>query len=231
MKKLRGFEVAKGWENKGINIPERQTKNSAGYDFESAVDVIVPGRISIIETMLDTINDEIDRIGNLSKDMDILDEIYKESVAITEELTNFEGLVAPTEFKHRIYKLMKSIDEDSKLLDIIDESIKAMKPVLVPTGIKAYMLDDEKLDLYNRSSNPGKHGLVLANGVGLVDSDYYENEDNDGHIMFSFINVGYYDHKISKGDRIGQGVFTKFLKIDNDDGVARERTGGYGSTK
>ena len=42
MEKLRGFEIAKGWENKGINLPVRKTKNAAGYDVEAAEDVIIP---------------------------------------------------------------------------------------------------------------------------------------------------------------------------------------------
>ena len=64
-----------------------------------------------------------------------------------------------------------------------------MVPTLIPTGIKAYMLDDEVLYLYNRSSNPKKKGLILANSVGVIDKDYYGNPDNDGHIMFAFYNI------------------------------------------
>ena len=103
------------------------------------------------------------------------------------------------------------------------------KPTLVKTGVKAYMADDEVLYLYNRSSNPGKKGLVLANSVGVVDSDYYNNPDNEGHIMLAFYNVSTEDTVIKKGDRIGQGVFAKFLKADDDNSTA-ERTGGFGST-
>lgn len=103
------------------------------------------------------------------------------------------------------------------------------KPVFVKTGIKAYMGEDEVLYLYNRSSNPGKKGLVLANSVGVVDSDYYNNPDNEGHIMLAFYNVFPEDVVIKKGDRIGQGVFAKFLKAD-DDTASGERKGGFGST-
>ncbi len=103
------------------------------------------------------------------------------------------------------------------------------KPVLVKTGLKAYMQPDEVLILANRSSNPGKKGLILANSIGVVDSDYYGNPDNDGHIMFAFFNFKDEDIEIKKGDRIGQGMFQKYLVTDNDvaDG---ERTGGFGST-
>lgn len=103
------------------------------------------------------------------------------------------------------------------------------KPVLVPTGIKAFMANDEYLQLANRSSNPLKNQLMLANGIGVIDSDYYNNPDNEGHIMFQFINFGNKDITIQKGDRIGQGIFVKYLTVDdNEDG--QERQGGFGSS-
>lgn len=149
--KIRGFEVAKGFEDCNINIPVRKTKYSAGYDMEAAEDVIVPS------------------------------------------------------FK------------------------KGDKPTLVKTGLKAYMQDDEVLMLYNRSSNPKKKGLILANSVGVVDKDYYGNLDNDGHIMFAFYNIKDEDIEIKKGEAIGQGVFQKYLVVD-DDIAEGTRVGGFGST-
>ena len=103
------------------------------------------------------------------------------------------------------------------------------KPTLVKTGIKAYMESDEVLILANRSSNPGKKGLILANSIGVVDSDYYGNPDNDGHIMYAFFNFKAEDVEIKKGDRIGQAIFQKYLVTD-DDIAQGERTGGFGST-
>lgn len=151
MEKVRGFEIAKGYEDKGINLPVRKTKYSAGYDIEAAEDVVIPS------------------------------------------------------FKN------------------------GMNPTLVTTGLKAYMQDDEMLLLYNRSSNPKKKGLILANSVGVIDKDYYGNPDNDGHIMFAFYNIKEEDIQIKKGDAIGQAIFEKYLVVDNDiaDG---ERVGGFGST-
>lgn len=151
MEKVRGFEVAKGFEDKGINLPIRKTKYSAGYDVEAAEDCVIPS------------------------------------------------------FK------------------------KGNKPTLVKTGIKAYMADDEVLILANRSSNPGKKGLILANSIGVIDKDYYGNPDNDGHIMFAFYNVKEEDVEIKKGDAIGQAIFQKYLVTD-DDIATGERTGGFGST-
>ena len=91
------------------------------------------------------------------------------------------------------------------------------------------MQDDEVLMLYNRSSNPKKKGLILANSVGVVDKDYYGNEDNDGHIMFAFYNIKEEDITIKKGEAIGQAVFQKYFVTD-DDNAQGDRTGGFGST-
>lgn len=151
MDKKRGFEIARGFENAGINMPIRKTKYSAGYDVEAAEDCVIPA------------------------------------------------------FK------------------------RGQKPTLVKTGIKAYMEEDEMLLLYNRSSNPGKKGLVLANGVGVIDKDYYGNPDNDGAIMFAFFNVKDEDIEIKKGDIVGQAIFQKYLVTD-DDSATGERVGGFGST-
>lgn len=109
-------------------------------------------------------------------------------------------------------------------------SEKGITPVLVPTGIKAYMQDDEYLQLTNRSSNPIKHFLVLPNGVGIVDADYYNNDANEGELFFQLLNFGLRDKVIKKGDRIGQGIFLKFLKVDNEEEVTNSRTGGFGSS-
>lgn len=103
-----------------------------------------------------------------------------------------------------------------------------MKPTLVPTGLKAYCNEDEFFMLVNRSSGP-KKGLVLANSIGIVDADYYNNEDNEGHFFFQFINIKDEDVTIHKGDAIGQVIFQKFL-ITDDDKAEGTRKGGIGST-
>ena len=112
---------------------------------------------------------------------------------------------------------------------VIPSFKKGMKPTLVKTGIKAYMGEDEVLILANRSSNPGKKGLILANSIGVIDSDYYGNPDNDGHIMFAFYNIKDEDIEIKKGDAIGQAIFQRFLIADNDLAEGT-RLGGFGST-
>ena len=149
--KVRGFEIAKGWEDKGINLPIRNTKYAAAYDLEAAEDIVIPS------------------------------------------------------FK------------------------KGMNPTLISTGVKAYMQTDEVLMLYPRSSGPKKQGILFPHSAGIIDSDYYENENNDGHILIQCINIKEEDVVIKKGERIAQAFFQKFLIIDDDnaDGI---RTGGFGST-
>ena len=102
------------------------------------------------------------------------------------------------------------------------------KPTLIPTGLKAYCQDDEWYMLANRSSGP-KKGFVMANSIGIIDSDYYENETNDGHFYFQYFNFLEHDLEVKKGDVIGQVIFQKFLVADNDNALG-VRTGGFGST-
>jgi len=112
---------------------------------------------------------------------------------------------------------------------IIPPFTQGAKPTLVKTGIKAYMQDDEYLMLCNRSSNPFKKGLVLANSVGIIDADFYGNPDNDGAFAYAFYNYFSEPLEIKKGDVIGQAIFHKFLTTDNDQACG-ERLGGFGST-
>ena len=104
-----------------------------------------------------------------------------------------------------------------------------IKPTLIKTGIKAYCKDNEWIMLANRSSNPGKKHLVLANGIGIIDADYYNNEDNDGHIMFAYFNTSDKEVTIKKEEVVGQLVFMNYLTADNDNAKGK-RKGGFGST-
>lgn len=113
--------------------------------------------------------------------------------------------------------------------DIVIPAYKfGTKPTLIPTGLKAYCKEDEYYILVNRSSGP-KKGLIMANSIGIIDSDYYNNETNEGHFYFQYFNFSEYDLEIKKGDIIGQVIFQKYLTIDDDksEGV---RKGGFGST-
>ena len=104
------------------------------------------------------------------------------------------------------------------------------KITLVPTGIKCKMPTDYYLQLSVRSSLSLKHWIILGNGVGIIDADYYNNPDNEGHIYFQLINLLPVPIKINKGERFGQGVLLPYGICDNDKEVVNERTGGFGST-
>lgn len=141
----RGFEKVSGYEY--VNFPRRKTKQSAGYDIESAVNVV----------------------------------------------------------------------------------INQGETKLIPTGIKVYMDENEWLGIYIRSSLAIKYGLILANSVAVIDSDYYNNPDNEGHLMLPIRNVSGMPYTVKKGDRIAQGIFHQYYKVDNDSADG-DRTGGIGST-
>lgn len=111
----------------------------------------------------------------------------------------------------------------------IDTICPAHMITLIPTGIKAQIDNGYYLQLAVRSSTPKKKGLILANGVGIVDEDYYNNPDNEGHIMFQVYNITDHDVTIPAGERIGQGVFIRYAITDGDM-VDNIRTGGFGST-
>ena len=149
--KQRGFEIAKGYEDKEIHLPVRKTKYAAGYDVEAAEDITIP--------------------------------VYEPGI----------------------------------------------KPTLIPTGLKAYCQEDEYFMLVNRSSGP-KKGLLMANSIGIVDHDYYNNEGNDGHFYFQYFNCSDHEITIHKGDVIGQVIFQKYLTVDNVEALEVVRTGGFGST-
>lgn len=142
-----------------------------------------------------------------------------------------EDFVLPSIWKKDFLKILSAVRKQKDYSD--EELMKAdacLKPYLVPTGIKAYMQDDEFLMLANRSSNPLKRRLVLPNGVGIVDSDYYDNSGNEGEIFFQLLNFGLKDVVIKKGERIGQGIFMPYLQIDDEDKPLAERKGGFGSS-
>lgn len=110
----------------------------------------------------------------------------------------------------------------------VDVTIQPNESVLIFTDVKAHMYWDNVLMLFVRSSM-GKHPVVIANGTGIIDSDYYGNIDNDGNIGFRLLNLGNTPYKITRGDRIGQGVFVKYGTVKDDDAVGT-RSGGFGST-
>lgn len=104
------------------------------------------------------------------------------------------------------------------------------KVTLVPTGVKCKIPDGYYLQLSARSSFPLKHWMIVANGVGIIDADYYDNPDNEGHIYFQIINLLPVPIKINKGECFGQGVLLPYGVFPGEEKVTTERTGGFGST-
>lgn len=105
-----------------------------------------------------------------------------------------------------------------------------LRAVLVPTGLKAKFPKDETLDVVNRSSVGTKLLLSLPHAVGIVDSSYYNNEKNEGHILVPFVNHLPFDVKIKKGEKIAQAIFRPYGITSNDKPVKEKRTGGLGSS-
>lgn len=173
----RGFEIVSAYLNSGVQLPQRQTKNAAGYDFFAREDFVL------------------------------------------KSIWRYDFI--------RLFRLIKNrhplTENDYKRASSI------LKPLLVPTGVKAYMQPNEVLILANRSSNPLKRGLVVPNGIGVIDADYYNNPANEGEIFIQMVNFGPKDVVIQQGERIGQGIFMPYLLADGDHAVA-ERQGGFGST-
>ena len=97
------------------------------------------------------------------------------------------------------------------------------------SNVKAYMQEGEVLMLYVRSSLGTKKGLVLANGTGIIDSDYYENPQNDGNIGMPLKNISDREVTIEPGEKVCQGIFVPYLVADGDFSTEK-RIGGFGST-
>lgn len=163
-----------GEEN--LLLPKRKTKESAGYDFVVADDIVIPPYSKMMDLM-----------GSLTGPVHSLEEVAK--------VTKTTGA----------------------------------KPTLVPTGVKAKLDPGTYLELSVRSSCPLKYWLIMANSVGIIDGDYYNNPDNEGHIYFQIINLSPVAIELQKGDCIGQGIIKSYLKTEEDNTIT-QRVGGFGST-
>ena len=173
------FEKVSKFADVDINLPQRKTAESAGYDMEVAEDVVIPSWFKHHDTLLAArpwSNDPIDLAA--------LTAVTKETKA---------------------------------------------KPTLVSTGMKCQLDPGAYLELSVRSSCPLKYWLILANSVGIIDADYYNNPDNEGEIFFQMINLSPYDIQLKKGDIIGQGIIKPYLTTENDS-ASGQRVGGFGST-
>lgn len=100
----------------------------------------------------------------------------------------------------------------------------------IPTGIKVQMNQDEMLMIVVRSSTGFKYNVRMCNQVGIIESDYYNNSSNEGHMWIALQNEGTEVFKVEAGDRVAQGIFVKFLTVDDEEKIDNERNGGLGST-
>ena len=155
------------------------------------------------------------------EDKDITLPVRKTRTSVGYDIEAAEDTVIPSIWKTVFSNIGKFLKGNT--------DYETFKPTLIKTGIKAYFGDDEALFLGTKSSYPGKKGLILANSIGVIESDYYGNQDNDGHIMFAYYNIFPVDVKIKKHEPAGQAFFQKFL-ITDDDNASGIRTGGFGST-
>ena len=108
--------------------------------------------------------------------------------------------------------------------------IKPNESMIFKTGLKVSMNDDEVFYIIDRSSIGYKYDVVLSNAVGVIDSDFYNNEDNEGHFSIKLINHGDKNFEVKVGDRIAQGIFMKYLTLDDEEIIDKKRKGGIGST-
>jgi dUTP pyrophosphatase len=131
------------------------------------------------------------------------------------------------------YNIPKRSTKESAGYDfesIIDFTLSPGEIKKIPTGIKADMNSGEVLFLIVRSSMGFKYNVRLCNQVGVIDKDYYNNPDNEGHMWIKLENHGDKDYIVSKGDKIMQGLFMPFLTVDNEENIESVRTSGIGST-
>ena len=172
------FEKVSKFADVDINLPQRKTADSAGYDMEVAEDIVVPSFFKLFAALQDEY--DISTVFNLDN------------------------------------------------LAMVTKRLKT-KPTLVSTGMKCKLEPGTYLELSVRSSCPLKYWLILANSVGIIDADYYNNPDNEGEIFFQMINLSPYDIQLHKGDIIGQGIIKPYLTTE-DDNAFGQRMGGFGST-
>ena len=151
------------------------------------------------------------------------------------DLVAADDIVIPSYYnmmEETLERLAVEIAKDQYLsLETMAELTKQadFRPTLVSTGMKCKLAEGTYLELSVRSSTPLKHWLILANGVGIIDADYYNNESNEGEIFLQMINLSPFNIMIKKGEAIGQGIIMPW-GVTEDDFSITERVGGFGST-
>lgn len=110
---------------------------------------------------------------------------------------------------------------------LYDYTLKPGEIKKIPTGVKVDMESDDVLLLLDRSSMGFKYNVRMCNQVGVIDADYYNNKDNEWHMWIKIQNEGDKDYIVKKGDGMCQGIFIKYLTVDNEYENFEERTSDY----
>ena len=112
----------------------------------------------------------------------------------------------------------------------MDFQLQPSETAKIPTGIRAKIQEGWVLEIFPRSGLGFKFRLQLNNTVGIIDSDYF-NSDNEGHIFIKITNDTNEGKtvRVDSGKGFAQGIFMPF-GITEDDNVDEIRNGGFGST-
>ena len=110
-----------------------------------------------------------------------------------------------------------------------DVVVQPGRTALIPTGLVIEVPEGMFLALFARSSTPLKRGLMVANGVGVVDSDYCGATDE---VKIPVLNITAAPVTVTAGDRIAQGILLPVTRVEWEETVVPERDprGGFGST-
>lgn len=224
------FEKVTKYAGNDFALPTRKTRLSAGYDFTVPEDIIVPSHYAQIFKML---KEQLLQTGFLESVMDL--EVFKTLISMEEsnkEFSETERLLIVGKITKELPELLQFLSDSFTMdSDLVKELVKKTdtRMTLIPTGVKIKLEEDQKLELFIRSSTPLGAYLMMANSVGIIDADYYDNPDNEGHIYFQVINLSPFNIRIKKGEIIGQGIISKYDKTTLDD-ASTTRVGGFGST-
>ena len=166
-------------------------------------------------------------------DADIAMPVRKTTQSAGYDMVAAEDYIIPSlwQMVSDVKELWSVADDEFITMDLMAKFTKetGFKPTLVSTGMKCKLDPGSYLQLSVRSSSPLKYWLMMANGVGIIDADYYNNTDNEGEIFFQIFNLSPFNIQIKKGEAIGQGIIMPW-GITEDDAAVGERTGGFGST-
>jgi dUTP pyrophosphatase len=115
------------------------------------------------------------------------------------------------------------------LASSVDMTVQPGEVTLVPTGLVIEVPEGHFLGIFARSSTPLKRGLMVANGVGVVDSDYCGPNDEIKIEVFNFTTAPV---SVRRGDRLAQGILMPYVRADwtEESAAARPTRGGFGAT-